>query len=138
MIIASALFAGSSAISKLLVVKYPVGEILCDHDLLGWSQAVDLDAIESHDQFLGLAERDLVRRRSRAASLPDSFADVERHASRGPSHLTLQVGFSTLERGDDPADASVQIQGAAVNVEQVQVVSPNSIHRLSSDLGPTL
>ena len=35
MIIASALFAGSSAISKLLVVKYPLGEVLFTRCLVG-------------------------------------------------------------------------------------------------------
>src|SRR5205823_10646292 len=84
--------------------------------------------VERNDELLCFAEGDLVRGGSSPASLAHALADIVRHAPRGALHLAAKVCFSVRKARDDRAYPSVEVQGATVYVELVQIVLARSFH----------
>ena len=85
-----------------------VGKVLSFDDVFERGKLVDLDAVEGHDQFLVLAQSDLVGSSSSFTSFAHAFADVERDTPRGALHLVTKISFPTGELGDNAAYLSIE------------------------------
>jgi hypothetical protein len=105
-----------------------VGKILRGGHFVGRGQPVDLDAVEGHNQLLGLSECDLIGSRSSPAALANAFADVEGETPRGSPHLAAKIRFSTRELANYPSDPTVELQGTPVDVEPMKVVLASFLH----------
>ena len=63
--------------------------------------------------------------------LPDTLANIERHAPGGALHLRCELSFSPRELIDDFSNATVQLEGKAIHVELVKVVVAAVFHGLA-------
>ena len=106
-----------------------VSEVLCRNNLRDWRQLIDLDTVQGHDQFLGLSKRNPVGRSPCAASLSDTFANVERDTPGRALHLILEVRLSTGELSDYLTDLPVEGKRGSIHVEPMHVIpAPSLLH----------
>ena len=100
-----------------------VFDLLRRGDLIERCELVNFDAIQSHDELLGFAKRNLIGGGSGLAALADPLSDVERDTACRPLHLAAEVRFPAGELGYDTAYAAIEFERAAVDIEPMEVVS---------------